>query len=95
ALIAAAKLPGKIKAVVSRGGRVDLGGGSIPNVKAPTLMIVGGDDTPVIEMNKAAQKEMRCENKLVIIPGASHLFEEPGALDKVSELARDWFLEKL
>jgi putative phosphoribosyl transferase len=91
ALVAAAKRPEKVDAVVSRGGRPDLAGPSLPQVRAPTLLIVGGDDVPVIELNRAAFEQLRCEKELVIVPGATHLFEEPGALDEVARLARDWF----
>jgi pimeloyl-ACP methyl ester carboxylesterase len=91
ALVAAAKRPEKVGAVVSRGGRPDLAGPSLPQVRAPTLLIVGGDDVPVIELNRAAFEQLRCEKELVIVPGATHLFEEPGALDEVARLARNWF----
>jgi pimeloyl-ACP methyl ester carboxylesterase len=91
ALVAAAKRPDLVDAVVSRGGRPDLAGPSLPQVRAPTLLIVGGDDVPVIELNRAAFEQLRCEKRLVIVPGANHLFEEPGALDEVARLARDWF----
>jgi dienelactone hydrolase len=91
ALVAAAKIPQDIGAVVSRGGRPDLAGDALPKVQAPTLLIVGGNDDIVIELNEIAHDQMRCEVKLEIIPGATHLFEEPGALEKVAELASDWF----
>ncbi|HEX4229335.1 MAG TPA: dienelactone hydrolase family protein [Bryobacteraceae bacterium] len=91
ALIAAAKLPNSIRAVVSRGGRPDLAGMALPEVVAPTLLIVGGDDSTVIELNTKALKELQCEKRLEIVPGASHLFEEPGTLDQVAELASNWF----
>jgi dienelactone hydrolase len=91
ALIAAAKLQGDIKAVVSRGGRPDLAGDFLGQVKAPTLMLVGGDDTEVIELNKQALDLITSEKKLIIIPGATHLFEEPGKLDEVAEFSVDWF----
>lgn len=94
ALVAAAERP-NIGAVVSRGGRPDLAGPALPNVKAPTLLIVGGEDRPVIEMNKQAQARLRTEVKLEIIPGATHLFEEPGALDQVARLALNWFQQHL
>lgn len=90
ALIAAAKVK-DVKAVVSRGGRPDLAREFLPKVKAPALLIVGGNDRPVISMNGEALRELRCEKKLEIIPGATHLFEEPGALEKVAELAGEWF----
>lgn len=96
ALVAAAKLPTAVGAVVSRGGRPDLAGpAALPRVEAPTLLIVGGDDHQVIEMNRDAMAQMRTEVKLEIIPGATHLFEEPGKLEAVSDLARDWFLKHL
>lgn len=91
ALVAAAKLGEKINAVVSRGGRPDLAGNVLPQVKSPTLLIVGSNDSPVVEMNESASELLRCEKALVIVPGASHLFEEPGALARVSRLASDWF----
>ena len=91
ALVAAARRPQAIRAVVSRGGRPDLAGDSLAEVRAPTLLIVGGNDGPVIEMNQRAQAQLRGPNQLVIVPGATHLFEEPGALDQVASLARDWF----
>lgn len=93
ALIAAAERPARVAAVVSRGGRPDLAGESLARVKAPTLLIVGGEDEPVIGMNKDAASQMDCEVKTEIVPGATHLFEEPGKLEKVSELAADWFRE--
>jgi pimeloyl-ACP methyl ester carboxylesterase len=80
-----------VGAVVSRGGRPDLAGPALPLVRAPTLLIVGGNDLPVIELNRAAYEQLRCEKQLVIVPGATHLFEEPGALDEVARLAREWF----
>ncbi|GGN39811.1 putative phosphoribosyl transferase [Streptomyces kronopolitis] len=95
ALRAAADPGADVGAVVSRGGRPDLAGTGLPGVRAPTLLIVGGDDTMVIDLNRAAQAALRCENRLEIVPGATHLFEEPGALQEVSELARDWFLRHL
>ncbi|GLW19288.1 putative phosphoribosyl transferase [Streptomyces sp. NBRC 13847] len=95
ALRAAADPGADIGAVVSRGGRPDLAGPGLSGVRAPTLLIVGGDDTMVIDLNRAAQAALRCENRLEIVPGATHLFEEPGALQEVSELARDWFLRHL
>ncbi len=91
ALIAAAELPDLTHAVISRGGRPDLAGAALPRVKSPTLLIVGGDDYAVIELNRKALNELKCEKKLEIVPGATHLFEEPGALEQVAELARDWF----
>ncbi len=95
ALIAAAELPDLVQAVVSRGGRPDLAGPALPRVKAPTLLIVGGRDAPVIELNEQAMAQMRAPVELVIVPGASHLFEEPGTLEEVANLARDWFLRYL
>jgi putative phosphoribosyl transferase len=91
ALVAAAELPQDAGAVVSRGGRPDLAGDALPRVQAPTLLIVGGNDDIVIELNEMARDQMRCEVKLEIIHGATHLFEEPGALEEVSKLASDWF----
>ena len=93
ALVAAAELPRDVGAVVSRGGRPDLAGDALPKVEAPTLLIVGGQDEVVIAMNEQARSRMRCEVKLEIIPGATHLFEEPGALERVAQLATDWFLK--
>ena len=91
ALKAAATLKTKTSAVVSRGGRPDLAGGSLPQVTAPTLLIVGGNDTVVIELNEQAFAELGCEKKLEIIEGASHLFEEPGTLAQVANQAIKWF----
>jgi putative phosphoribosyl transferase len=91
ALVAAAELPQDVGAVVSRGGRPDLAGEELSKVQAPTLLIVGGNDDIVIELNEQARDQMRCEVKLEIVPGATHLFEEPGALEKVAKLASDWF----
>jgi dienelactone hydrolase len=91
ALVAAAELPQEVGAVVSRGGRPDLVGDALPKVQAPTLLIVGGDDDIVIELNEMARDQIRCEVKLEIVSGATHLFEEPGALEKVAKLASDWF----
>lgn len=91
ALTAAAARSQVIAAVVSRGGRPDLAGPALPQVKAPTLLIVGGRDEPVIEMNQEALRMMRAPARLQIVPGATHLFEEPGALDEVARLAADWF----
>ena len=91
-LVAASELPDEVGAVVSRGGRPDLAGGALPKVKAPTLLIVGGEDHVVIEINEEARAQMKCECKIEIVPGATHLFEEPGALEKVAKLASDWFL---
>ena len=91
ALVAAAVRPDVVSAVVSRGGRPDLAGAALMHVRAPTLLIVGGNDGQVIQLNRAALAELRCEKQLMIVPGATHLFEEPGALDEVARLARDWF----
>ena len=95
ALVAAAELGDSVGAVVSRGGRPDLAGDALPNVKAPTLLIVGGLDYPVIEMNESALARMRCEKELKIVPGATHLFQEPGTLQEVARLAADWFQRHL
>ena len=78
--------------MVSRGGRPDLAAHRLGLVRAPTLLVVGGDDTEVVELNRAAAAQLSCEHRLEIVPGASHLFEEPGALERVSRLAREWFL---
>lgn len=91
ALAAAARRPDRVAAVVSRGGRPDLAGPALPLVQAPTLLIVGGDDTPVIGMNQEAYDQMKSVRRLEIVPGASHLFEEPGTLEAVARLAREWF----
>jgi pimeloyl-ACP methyl ester carboxylesterase len=77
--------------VVSRGGRPDLAASALPHVQAPTLLIVGGDDVPVIALNEEAYAQLRCEKQLAIVPGASHLFEEPGTLEQVVHLATRWF----
>jgi putative phosphoribosyl transferase len=95
ALVAAAEIPQDVGAVVSRGGRPDLAGEALPKVQAPTLLIVGGNDDIVIELNEQARDRMRCEVKLEIVPGATHLFEEPGALEQVAQLASDWFVRHL
>jgi len=95
ALQAAAREPTNVKAVVSRGGRPDLAEPYLPSVTAPTLLIVGGHDEPVIEMNQAAYDLLTCEKKLVIVPGATHLFEEPGTLEQVAEHASRWFQQYL
>ena len=93
ALIAAAKRPSIIYAVVSRGGRPDLAMESLPKVKAPTLLIVGGNDFEVIELNRTAYENIPAKKKLEIVPGATHLFEEPGTLEEVARLSVDWFLK--
>ena len=95
ALQAAAQEPQEIAAVVSRGGRPDLATKYLSRVAAPTLLIVGGEDIPVIPLNEAAYAQLNCPKKLIIVPGATHLFEEPGALDKVAHLAKDWFINYL
>jgi putative phosphoribosyl transferase len=95
ALVAAAELPPDVGAVVSRGGRPDLAGDALPKVQGPTLLILGSNDDIVIELNEMARVQMRCEVKLEIIPGATHLFEEPGALEHVAKLASDWFVDHL
>src|SRR5262245_16893766 len=91
ALVATAELRLDVGAIVSRGGRPDLAGNALPRVQAPTLLIVGGNDDIVIQLNEMARDQMRCEVKLKIIPGATHLFEEPGSLEKAAKLASDWF----
>jgi putative phosphoribosyl transferase len=95
ALVAAAELPDDIGAVVSRGGRPDLAGDALPKVNASTLLIVGGEDQVVIELNEQARVQMKCECKIEIVPGATHLFEEPGALEQVAKLASEWFLRHI
>jgi pimeloyl-ACP methyl ester carboxylesterase len=94
-LVAAAQAGDVVKAVVSRGGRPDLAGASLAQVRCPTLLIVGGHDEPVIALNQQALDQLRSTKRLVIVPGATHLFEEPGALEQVAELARDWFMQYL
>jgi dienelactone hydrolase len=94
ALIAAAERPDRVRAVVSRGGRPDLAGDALARVRAPTLLIVGSLDTEVLELNRRTQAQMTAEARLAIVPGAGHLFEEPGALAQAATLARDWFLER-
>ena len=95
ALVAAAKIPQDVGAVVSRGGRPDLAGDTLPKVQAATLLIVGGNDDIVIELNEQARDQMRCKVKLEIVPAATHLFEEAGALEKVAQLASDWFVNHI
>jgi dienelactone hydrolase len=95
ALAAAVDFQQDVDAVVSRGGRPDLAGEVLPKVQAPTLLIVGGNDDIVIELNEQARDRMHCEVRLDIIPGATHLFEEPGALAKVAKLASDWFVRHI
>ena len=91
ALLAAAAAEDPVAAIVSRGGRPDLAGSALGSVRAPTLLIVGGDDVEVLALNRAALVELRCAKKLVVVPGATHLFEEPGTLKAVVEHASDWF----
>jgi len=95
ALCAAAERPDRVAAVISRGGRPDLAGDALPHVQAPTLLIVGGADEPVIELNRVAMARMRAPVRLEIVPGATHLFEEPGALERVSQLAVQWCRQHL
>lgn len=95
ALIAAAELPDETGAVVSRGGRPDLAGAALPKVKAPTLLIVGGEDHVVIELNEQARAQIKCECRIDSVPGATHLFDEPGTLEQVAKLASDWFVTHL
>jgi len=95
ALVAAARRPEAVAAIVSRGGRPDLADEALPLVEAPTLLIVGGNDNLVIDLNEMAAAKMRGEKRLALVPGATHLFEEPGALEEVARLARDWFVTYL
>jgi dienelactone hydrolase len=95
ALIGAVELSNIVSAVVSRGGRPDLAGDALPRVKAPTLLIVGGNDDVVIGLNEEAYAKLTCEKELKIVPGATHLFEEPGTLEQVARLASEWFKNKL
>jgi putative phosphoribosyl transferase len=95
ALWAAAELPGEIGAVVSRGGRPDMAAPRLGLVRAPTLLVVGGDDQAVLELNREAAALLRCEHELAVVPGATHLFEEPGALEQVAELATAWLVRHL
>jgi dienelactone hydrolase len=95
ALLAAAHRPEDVAAVVSRGGRPDLAGTDLPHVQAPTLLIVGGADTQVLELNRQAFAQLACEKRLDVVPGATHLFEEPGTLEQVAELAGAWFAQHL
>ncbi|MFJ8074414.1 dienelactone hydrolase family protein [Streptomyces sp. NPDC096176] len=92
ALVAAAERPGRVHSVVSRGGRPDLAGQALPHVQAPVLLIVGGDDTEVLRLNREAAGLLRTPHRVHVVPGATHLFEEPGALEEVAEVAGDWFL---
>jgi len=91
ALVAAAEIPEGVAVIVSRGGRPDLAGAALHKVSAPTLLIVGGDDTVVLDLNRDALGKLNCEKSLLVVPGATHLFEEPGALDQVARAASDWF----
>lgn len=95
ALVAAAARPTEVSAMVSRGGRPDLAGAALPQVRAATLLIVGGSDPTVLELNREALRQLRGEKELRIVPGATHLFEEPGALEEVSRLAQEWFQRHL
>jgi dienelactone hydrolase len=95
ALVAAARRPSGVGAIVSRGGRPDLAGEDLPRVRAPTLLIVGGRDPAVLDRNRAAAQQLLAAWRLVVVPGATHLFEEPGALEEVTRLAADWFLDHL
>jgi putative phosphoribosyl transferase len=95
ALLAAAERPASVRAVVSRGGRPDLAGAALSRVEAPTLLIVGGADPEVLDLNRAALARLRCEKELRVVPGATHLFEEPGTLDEVARLAAAWFRRHL
>jgi putative phosphoribosyl transferase len=95
ALVAASEDHDRVRAVVSRGGRPDLAGGALPLVSAPTLLIVGGHDPIVLDLNREAIEAMRCERELIVVPDATHLFEEPGALERVAGLAGDWFVRYL
>jgi pimeloyl-ACP methyl ester carboxylesterase len=95
ALAAAAVRPDAVRALVSRGGRPDLAGAALTRVQVPALLIVGEHDDQVVQLNQQALAQLRCEKRLVIVPGATHLFEEAGALDEVARLARDWFQRHL
>ena len=91
ALVAAAELSDEVRAVVSRGGRPDLAGARLPEVRAPTLLIVGGRDEQVLALNREARTRMSAEVELMVVPGATHLFEEPGALEQAGDHAKAWF----
>jgi putative phosphoribosyl transferase len=95
ALVAAAELGGRVAAVVSRGGRPDLAGDALAAVQSPTLLIVGGDDVQVLQLNRQALQQLVCTKRLEVVPGATHLSEEPGTLESVARLARDWFADHL
>jgi dienelactone hydrolase len=95
ALVASVRFPRDVRAVVARGGRPDLAAAALPAVTAPVLLVVGDRDTAVVAMNRRAAERMTCPNQLVLVPGATHLFEEPGTLDRVAELATEWFARTL
>jgi putative phosphoribosyl transferase len=95
ALVVAGNRPEAVRAIVSRGGRPDLAGPALSHVRAPTLLIVGGNDAPVIRLNREAMQHLQCETELAIVPGATHLFEEPGTLEEVARLAAGWFTRHL
>ncbi|MEV5953417.1 alpha/beta fold hydrolase [Streptomyces sp. NPDC051987] len=95
ALVAAAERPDAVRSVVSRGGRPDLAGDALPSVRQPTLLIVGGRDREVLRLNRAAMARIPGETRLEVVPGATHLFEEPGTLERVAQLAGDWFTHRL
>ncbi|QFU18072.1 alpha/beta hydrolase [Microvirga thermotolerans] len=95
ALVAETISPHPVAAIVSRGGRPDLAGAALGRVRAPTLLIVGGEDGPVIDLNRTAYGALACEKSMAVVPGAGHLFEEPGTLEQVVALARDWFVPRL
>jgi pimeloyl-ACP methyl ester carboxylesterase len=95
ALVAAAELGRDVAAVVSRGGRPDLAGAALERVTAPTLLLVGALDHDVLALNRAAARQLTCENRVTVVPGASHLFEEPGTLEEVERFAAEWFQQKL
>ena len=91
--VAAAQAPDSVAAIVSRGGRPDLAGDTLPLVTAPCLLIVGGNDEVVLELNRKAYERMKCLRRLIVVPGATHLFSEPGTLEEVAQRARDWFVQ--
>lgn len=95
ALTAAARYPGWVSSVVSRGGRPDLAAAQLPRVQSPTLLVVGGYDTEVLQLNRSAMRLLQCESRLEVVPGATHLFEEPGAIETVAHLAGSWFANHL
>jgi dienelactone hydrolase len=95
ALVTAARLPGTVRAVVSRGGRPDLAGSALPAVPAPVLLVVGSRDGTVLQLNREAARRLRAEHELAVVPGATHLFAEPGTLDAAARLAADWFVAHL